>query len=100
MPILENGATRTKLLVGMSFGHWTLIKIEYNHPGAQFGTHLFTFSNVENILHISNLYWSGDQMPCMQNGWWVPCPVELKCFGDRHSRVIYEIAKISSPLVG
>lgn len=74
---------------------WTLTKFDYNHPGAQFGTHLFEFRNHERLIKISNLYWSGDKMPVMYSGRWIPCPRELRTFGDRHSKVIYELVPLA-----
>lgn len=95
MPILETyGNGRTRIRCGQRFGSWTLTSIEFNSPGAQFGTHFFRFTNGAQDICISNIYWGGDKMFCMNGGWWIDCPTELRRFGNRHSVVLYEVAPL------
>src|SRR3990167_6561254 len=94
MPILETDGKRVVIVRGRLYGEWTLLDFSYNHPGAQFGKHLFTFERSGHVLHVSDVNWSGDKIPCMFEGRWIPCPKELRDFGNRHSRVIYEIVPV------
>ena len=95
MPMLETNGKRVTIVRGFVYGEWTLLDFSYNSPGAQFGKHLFTFCRAGRTLYVSDINWSGDKMPCMFEGGWIPCPKELRDFGNRHSRVIYEIVPVS-----
>ena len=95
MPILENGTRRVRFKVGTVIEGWTLTKFRYNNPDAQFGTHLYEFTNHRGTILLSNIYWSGDAMPCMFEGGWLPCPKGLRDFGDRHSKIVYELIPLA-----
>ncbi|MFA7309649.1 MAG: hypothetical protein WC050_01980 [Candidatus Paceibacterota bacterium] len=82
---------------GRQYRGWTLTHLLELNLDAAFGTHLFVFSRSGDVVQITNVHWGSDRMYCCFNGQKTICPVELKMFASRHTKILSDPPRPKSP---